>query len=94
MGKEVKWAFNAFSIFIFWTFSSLVVLSEEMILQKEKLKFEKCIDVIYKTSEMLAINPTILNKDNSERSAIFKLSDGKMKILCDGEKGLIVVSTY
>ena len=67
-------------VFYFLDFSSLAVLSEEMILQKEKLKFEQCIDVIYKTSEMLAINPTILNKD-TERSAIFKLSDGKMKIL-------------
>ena len=41
----------------------------------------------------LSISPEIIDELDQKRVAVFTLIDGTLKITCDGEKGLITVST-
>ena len=63
----------------------------ETLLQHEKLALDKCIKVIAVTSENLGIQPHITDDSSSVRVAEYQLTDGILKIECDGELGDIRV---
>lgn len=65
----------------------------ERIVQEEAMPFELCLTVISKSADKLGIEPEISNIDEKKRLAIFPLSDGDLKILCDGVSELLLVST-
>ena len=65
----------------------------EKVIQQENMSFEKCLKVIDVSTNKLSIAPSISDETKIKRIAIFNLSDGKLKITCDGEKELIIVST-
>ena len=79
--------------FLAASFSLNLAFASEKIIQKEELSFEKCLKVIKITAERLSISPEISKKEDKERVAIFTLSDGSLKITCDGKAGLILVSS-
>ena len=67
--------------------------ASEKVIQKEKMEFERCLEVINTSSTKLLIEPEISDLKQNKRIALFKLSDGVLKIFCDGEKGFVIVST-
>ena len=69
------------------------VLSDEKIIQKEKMSLEKCFKVISVSEDKLSVSPEISDVSEKKRIAIFSLSDGALKITCDGDKGFVIVST-
>ena len=69
------------------------VKSQEIIIQQEKLSFEKCLEVISVSKSKLSVTPKITEKACQSRIAIFKLSDGTLKIICDSQQDLVTVST-
>ena len=82
--------------------SSLVLLSlflmskaasEEIIIQQEKISFEKCLKVIKTSEEKLSIAPQVQDVSDQKRIAVFTLVDGKLTIKCDGEESNVTVST-
>ena len=76
----------------------LIVLSphigaEEIIIQQEKISFEKCLKVITTSQDKLSIAPEVKNLSDQKRVAVFSLVDGTLTILCDGVAGNVTVST-
>ena len=69
------------------------VEAQEIIIQQEKLTFEKCLEVILASKSKLSVTPTITEKAGQNRVAVFKLSDGTLKIICDSQQDLVTVST-
>ena len=69
------------------------LFSEEKIIQKENMSFERCLTVIEVSGDKLLLTPEVSNIDDKKREAVFKMADGYLKITCDGEKGLVIVST-
>lgn len=69
------------------------VVANETVIQKEKMSFKTCLDVITTSEIKLSIAPKITHKGEQKHVAVFKLIDGRLKIDCDGEKGLVTVST-
>ena len=69
------------------------VVASEKIIQEEKMSFERCLKVIEVSADKLSITPEVVSESEKKRSAIFTLSDGFLTITCDGEKGLVTVST-
>lgn len=69
------------------------LFAEAKIIQKEKMTFEKCIDVISVSEDKLLIAPEISDVQDKKRVAVFTLSDGTLIITCDGIKGFVTVST-
>ena len=67
--------------------------AEENIIQEEKMSFEKCLKVITESEDKLSIFPEIIDLNDQKRTATFSLSDGTLKITCDGNKTLLTVST-
>ena len=67
--------------------------AEEKIIQKEKLTYEKCINVISISEDKLSIAPKIFDEKDKKRIAVFKLSDGTLTITCDGIEEMVTVST-
>ena len=67
--------------------------ASERIIQEEAMQFELCLTVISKSADKLGIEPEISDIDERKRLAIFSLSDGALKILCDGVSELLLVST-
>ena len=78
-----------------FTFLGMVnfVVASEKIIQEEKMSFERCLKVIEVSEDKLSITPEVVNGSEKKRSAIFTLTDGFLTITCDGEKGLVTVST-
>lgn len=74
-------------------FLSNPLLSDEKIIQKEKMSLEKCLRVISVSEDKLLVTPEISDVSENKRIAIFSLSDGVLKITCDGDKGVVIVST-
>ena len=66
----------------------------EKIIQKEKLSFETCLDVIGKSSERLSVIPDIVIDNNDFRQANFQMSDGILSITCDKQKNEIIVKIH
>ena len=77
--------------------SSMLLVSnavaEEKIIQKEKLSFEKCLNVITTSQDKLSIAPEITDVSDQKRVAVFALADGTLTIDCDGLRGDVTVST-
>ena len=75
-------------------FSSAIA---ENIIKQEKMSFETCLKAI-ETSEnklsKLSVESEISEGLGQKRIALFKLADGTLKIVCDGEKSSITVSSH
>ena len=69
------------------------VASEEMIIQQEKISYEKCLKVITTSEDKLSVAPEITNVSDQKRVAVFTLVDGTLTITCDGIEGNVIVST-
>ena len=63
------------------------------IIQQEKMSFETCLKVIKISEDKLSVGSETSKGPGQKRTALFKLSDGILKIICDGEKNSITVST-
>lgn len=68
-------------------------LAGEKIIQKEKISFEKCLNVITTSQNKLSIAPKITDVPDQKRVALFLLADGTLTITCDAVEGDITVST-
>ena len=69
------------------------VVAKEIIIQKEKISFDKCLKVITTSQDKLSVAPKINDVSDLKRVAVFTLVDGTLTILCDGIEGNVVVST-
>ena len=69
------------------------VFAGENIIQQEKMSFDRCLKVITTSESKLSIAPVIKDVSSDKRVAIFTLTDGTLSITCDGNKGLVTVST-
>ena len=69
------------------------VLSEEKVIQQEKISYEKCLKVITVSQDKLSVAPKIEHVSDQKRVAVFTLVDGSLTITCDGEEGSVTVST-
>lgn len=67
--------------------------AEEIIIQNEKLSFEKCLKVITTSQDKLSIAPEITDVSEQKRIAVFSLVDGTLTITCDEAEGSVTVST-
>ena len=67
--------------------------AEEIIIQQEKISFEKCLNVITTSQDKLSIAPEITDVSDQKRIAVFTLADGTLTITCDGIDGNVRVST-
>ena len=75
------------------TVQSSSATAEEIIIQKEKMSFDRCLSVITTSKQKLSITPVVTDKAYQKRIAVFELIDGTLTIECDGEKGQVTVST-
>ena len=85
--------FNKFAFTMLTVVMASTVAADEVIIQQEKISFEKCLNVITTSENKLSIAPEIKDISEQKRIAIFTLVDGKLTIKCDGEKGNVTVST-
>ena len=69
------------------------VAAEEKIIQQEEISFKKCLNVITTSESKLSIAPKVTDLSDQKRIAIFTLTDGILKITCDGKEGTVTVST-
>ena len=67
--------------------------AEEIIIQQEKISFEKCLKVITTSQDKLSIAPEINDVTEQKRIAVFTLVDGTLTITCDKTEGNVTVST-
>ncbi len=67
--------------------------AEEVIIQQEKISYEKCLKVITTSETKLSIAPEIESVSDQKRVAVFTLVDGTLTITCDGVLGQVTVST-
>ena len=67
--------------------------AEEIIIQQEKISFEKCLKVITTSQDKLSIAPEVKDVSDQKRLAVFTLVDGTLTITCDGIEGNVTVST-
>ena len=67
--------------------------AEEIVIQQEKISFEKCLKVITESRDKLSLVPTITHSSTQKRVAVFTLADGNLTITCDAEEGNVTVST-
>ena len=90
----IKFTVNKIS-FLSLAFIVLVkpLFADENIIQQEKLSFERCINVISVSEDKLSIAPEITKISNKKQFAVFTLSDGTLTITCNGNEGVITVST-
>ena len=68
-------------------------IAEETVIKQEKMTYETCLNVIKTSEDKLSITPEIFEHSDEKRLATFKLVDGTLTITCDGQNGLIIVST-
>ena len=57
------------------------------------MSYDRCLGVITVSADKLAIAPKIYDESDKKRVAVFTLLDGTLTITCDGEQGLVLVST-
>ena len=69
------------------------VAAEEIIIQQEKISYEKCLKVITTSEDKLSVAPEVTDVSDQKRVAVFTLSDGTLTITCDGIEGNVTVST-
>ena len=68
-------------------------MAEEIIIQQEKISYEKCLKVIKTSEDKLSVAPEIQDASDQKRVAVFTLVDGTLTITCDGKEGNVTVST-
>ena len=68
------------------------VAAEEIIIQQEKISYEKCLKVITTSEDKLSVAPEIKDVSDQIRVAVFTLVDGTLTIKCDGIEGNVIVS--
>ena len=78
---------------IITVFSASNVVAEELIIQQEKISFEKCLNVILTSQDKLSVAPVVTDVSDQKRVAVFTLADGTLTITCDGIEGNVTVST-
>lgn len=66
----------------------------DTIIKQEKMSFETCLKVIETSENKLSIKSKVSEEPGQKRIALFKLADGTLKIVCDGDKSSIKVSTH
>ena len=89
---QIKLLQTTATAFLLFTAGS-IVLSEEKVIQQEKISYEKCLNVIATSEDKLSIAPQIEDIADQKRVALFKLADGTLTITCDGQEGTVTVST-
>ena len=82
---------SAAALALFTTVCTAV--EEEKIIQKEKISFEKCLNVITTSQNKLSIAPKITDVSDKKRVALFSLADGTLTITCDAVEGDVTVTT-
>ena len=92
--KNIKFWILYCTIKTILSFSATSVHALETTLQTEEMSFEKCLTVIDISSEKLSMSPEIFDGEGENRIAIFKLQDGSLKIVCDGQNNALTVSTF
>ena len=92
--NDVKQFLLNFNYIFFSIFIIVTPLLAENIIQREKLSFETCVDVIGKSSEKLSVVPDIVVDKNDFRQANFQMSDGILSITCDKQKNEIIVKIH
>ena len=93
MTKLQKQVFQGFLVGFMVIAQMSDVGAEEAIIQKEKISFEKCLNVINTSEDKLSVAPEIKDISDQKRVAVFALVDGTLTITCDGEEGNVTVST-
>ena len=78
---------------VFAMIVAFTVAAEEIIVQQEKITFEKCLLVITTSENKLSIAPKITDISDQKRIAVFTLADGRLTITCDDKEGMVTVST-
>ena len=92
MNKKIKLFCGTALVVLPLTLMSSVV-AEEVIIQQEKISYEKCLKVITTSEDKLSVAPEIKDISDQKRVAIFTLVDGTLTITCDGIEGDVMVST-
>ena len=87
--KIFYWA----SLLLLLVFLMSNAVAEEIIIQQEKITFEKCLKVITTSQDKLSVAPEINDVSEQKRVATFTLVDGTLTIACDGTQGNVTVST-
>lgn len=72
-----------------WVFKS----SAEEVLQREKLTFSKCVEVINTTAETINVKPEFRIDTEVLKIAEFKMSDGILVLNCDANEEVLLVSS-
>ena len=67
--------------------------AEEKVIQKEKMSFERCLEVVKVSADKLQIVPEIPKLSEQDHIAVFSLTDGKLSINCDGKNEMVIVTT-
>ena len=80
-------------LFLIVLSSQAILFAEEKIIQEEKMSFKKCLNVIEVSADKLSVSPKISDISDKKREAVFALLDGTLTIICDGQKGILTVST-
>ena len=91
--KITKKFFRGSIVVIGLIFMTFHAAAGEVIIQKEKISFEKCLNVITISQDKLSVAPESTDIDFQKRIAVFTLVDGTLTIKCDGEDGNVTVST-
>ena len=90
--KKIKSFCGAIALLFQISFVSSAT-AEEIIIQKEKMSYEKCLKVITTSEDKLSIAPEINDVSDKKLIAVFTLLDGTLTITCDGAEGNVTVST-
>ena len=69
------------------------VMAEEIIIQQEKLSFERCLKAIATSQDKLSVAPEVKDVSDQKRVAVFTLVDGTLTITWDRIEGNVTVST-
>ena len=80
-------------IFLFFSILNSPTSAKDKIVQQQEMSFDLCLSVINTSETKLSISPEITDNAAKLRVAVFKLIDGALKIKCDGEKGVLTVTT-
>ena len=92
--KNNSFKFKSIFIVILYLFGNAnYSFAKENIIQQENMSFEKCLKVISTSEDKLSIAPEITDDSDHKSSAVFTLSDGILTITCDGQKGVVTVTT-
>ena len=93
MNYKTGKVFRGAAVLLLQISSMSSAVAEEIIIQQEKISFEKCLTVITTSETKLSVAPEINSVSDQKRVAVFTLVDGTLTITCDGGLGQVTVST-